>query len=71
MAVVKAKTFVSARLTETGGTNFGNFTVFDSDLNTFLATFNPEDILDINFSYLPIGKSGAGLAYSCTVVYLV
>ena len=37
--------------------------------NTFLASLDPANVLDIKTSYFPVGKYGAS-AFSITIVYL-
>ena len=37
--------------------------------NTFLATLNPANVLDVKTAYFPVGKYGSS-AFSITVIYL-
>jgi len=44
-------------------------TAFKTEVNTFLATLNPKNVLDIFIEMEVIGKYGAEKFYSATIFY--
>lgn len=69
MALVKVEIFKSTTFSAGGGES--QRVAIQADMNTFLTSIAPADVLQLDLNYVIDGKNSANYAYVGSITYLV